>query len=378
MQTAVKAYSFEITLQDVSALCHIKGEITLSHLPRLEREFKALLHQKKCENVSIILDELLTFDSAAALLLLQVQENFKNKNINCFITLKQEEFRHLFDQVSQHRPPHNSKALPNKEGHLEKIGKHSVDKLSGIKSFFAFSGELSIAFLGYLQNIKTIRYKEIMFEMNESAIKALGIIALTTFLIGIVIAYQSSVQLKIYGANIFIVDMLGISILRELAPLITAIVVAGRSGSAYAAQIGVMKLTEELDAMRTMGFDPYRFLVLPRIIALMLMMPLLIFFADIMGVLGGMVIAKVELDITPSMFIDRFSTAVDIKHFYIGLFKGPFFAFLIGAIGAFRGLMVKNDTQSIGINTTKSVVESIFAVIMCDAFFSIIFTNLGY
>ena len=171
--------------------------------------------------------------------------------------------------------------------------------------------------------------------------------------------------------------MLGISILRELAPLITAIVIAGRSGSAFTAQIGAMKITEELDAMRTMGFDPYIFLVLPRIIALMIVMPLLIFVADIMGVIGGMFVANIDLHITTQLFLERFNEVVAFKHFFIGLIKGPFFAFLIATIGIYRGMMVKDDTQSIGFNTTKSVVEAIFAVIVCDALFSIAFTNLG-
>jgi phospholipid/cholesterol/gamma-HCH transport system permease protein len=171
--------------------------------------------------------------------------------------------------------------------------------------------------------------------------------------------------------------MLGISIFRELAPLMTAIVIAGRSGSAFTAQIGAMKITEELDAMKTMGFEPFIFLVLPRIIALMITMPILIFVADIMGIFGGIIVSYVDLGISVSLFIERLNEVVALKHFVIGLIKGPFFAFLIASIGIYRGLMVKNDTQSIGFNTTKSVVESIFAVIVCDALFSIIFTNLG-
>lgn len=241
----------------------------------------------------------------------------------------------------------------------------------------SFLGKVFVSIANYLKSINNIRFKEIFFEMNESALKALGIIALTSFLVGLVIAYQSAYQLKIYGANIFIVDMLGISIFRELAPLMTAIVIAGRSGSAFTAQIGAMKITEELDAMRTMGFDPYLFLVLPRIIALIITMPLLIFVADITGVFGGMIVSYVDLGISAQLFIERLNEVVAAKHFFIGIIKGPFFAFLIASIGVYRGLMVKNDTQSIGFNTTKSVVESIFAVIVCDALFSIIFTNLG-
>jgi len=263
-------------------------------------------------------------------------------------------------------------------GFLEETGRKTVDLLVTLAGILAFTGQTFLTFISLFFLKGQWRFKEITHQMSESAIKALGIIALTMFLIGVVVAYQSAVQLKIYGANIFIVDALGISILRELAPMLTAIVVAGRSGSSYAAQIGVMKMTEEIDAMRTMGFDPYAFLVLPRLLALVIMMPILIFFADIFGIIGGMLIANTDLGLSATLFLDRFVNVVAIKHFWIGLIKGPFFAILIASIGIYRGLQVKNDTESIGINTTKSVVEAIFAVIICDALFSIIFTHLGY
>jgi len=257
------------------------------------------------------------------------------------------------------------------------MGRESVRRLHFLHTFLAFFGNAAYILALQLRHPLSIRFKEIAFEINESAVRALGIVALTTFLIGVVVAYQSAVQLKLYGANIYIIDMVGIAVLRELAPLITAIVVAGRSGSAYAAQIGVMKITEEIDAMRTMGFDPYAFLVLPRMIALTLMMPLMIFFADMMGVLGGMLIANVELGISVDLFLERFNDVIDVRHYFVGIVKGPFFAMLIASIGIYRGMMVKNDSQSIGFNTTRSVVEAIFAVIICDALFSIMFTRLG-
>jgi phospholipid/cholesterol/gamma-HCH transport system permease protein len=257
------------------------------------------------------------------------------------------------------------------------IGKNLIKNSKSFLNFVEFFGLVFVSTLKYIGSPKTIRFKEIFFEINESAIKAFWIISLTSFLIGLVVAYQSAFQLKLYGANIFVVDMLGISILRELAPLITAIVIAGRSGSAYTAQIGAMKITQELDAMKTMGFDPFAFLVLPRIIALMITMPILIFVSDMMGIFGGMIIANVDLAITAELFLSRFNEVININHFYIGIIKGPFFAFLIASIGIYRGMMVKDDTQSIGFNTTKSVVESIFAVIICDAVFSIALTNLG-
>jgi phospholipid/cholesterol/gamma-HCH transport system permease protein len=342
-------------------------------------------YQKKIDKINLSgvkevnfnLEAVVYFDTAAAIFINSLREDFFQKNIKTNILTTNQDIVETLDLVLKTKQRTEPFAKEVEETYLEYIGKTFYNYYNGFLAFILFLGKVFSAILSYFVSIKNIRYKEIFFEMNESAIKALGIIALTSFLIGLVIAYQSAYQLKIYGANIFIVDMLGISIFRELAPLMTAIVIAGRSGSAFTAQIGAMKITEELDAMKTMGFEPYLFLVLPRIIALMITMPLLIFVADIMGLLGGIIISYIDLGISASLFIERLNEVVDAKHFFIGLIKGPFFAFLIASIGVYRGLMVKNDTQSIGFNTTKSVVESIFAVIVCDALFSIIFTNLG-
>lgn len=354
------------------------GEITLYTITQLEKQIESQSLQG-VERVVINLEKVTFIDTAAAIFLLKVQEKMYENGINPTLISQNKTLLSTLELVkAQRQSTHykNEKILIKEslfQKKLQSIGKY----FSGFFSFISFLGELFMAQLDYFSSFKNIRFKEIAYEINESAIKALGIVALTSFLIGLVVAYQSAFQLKIYGANIFIVDMLGISILRELAPLITAIVIAGRSGSAFTAQIGAMKITQELDAMRTMGFHPFAFLVLPRIIALMVAMPLLIFVADMMGILGGMFVSNIDLHITTGLFLDRFREVIGIKHFFIGIIKGPFFAFLIASIGIYRGLMVKDDTQSIGFNTTKSVVESIFAVIVCDALFSIVLTNLG-
>ncbi|HEX5670644.1 MAG TPA: ABC transporter permease, partial [Sulfuricurvum sp.] len=209
-----------------------------------------------------------------------------------------------------------------------------------------------------------------------TGLSALPIVATSAFLIGVVIAFQSLVQLQKFGADIFIVDTIGISLTRELAPLVTAIVVAGRSGSAFTAQIGAMKMTQEIDAMKTMGFDPFIFLVWPRVIALMVVMPLLIFFADIVGIFGGMVVAQAQAGLSFDEFLYRLKGALALKHYVIGIIKGPFFAFLIALISTYRGFQVSLNTESIGHYTTQSVVNSIFLVIACDALFSILLTEL--
>ncbi len=365
-----------ISLQEDRLSMNFYGELSLFNISAFEQEIQHPSF-KNYTAVTINLEAVTFIDTAVAIFIdkLMLQNSTKNKEVQLLCQDAQVEATLKLIQTQRAKSKEIEKI--ETDSFFDGVGKIFYNYYLGFVSFLGFLGKLFFTKLSYFKSFKNIRYKEIAFEINESAIKALGIIALTSFLIGLVVAYQSAYQLKIYGANIFVVDMLGISILRELAPLMTAIVIAGRSGSAFTAQIGAMKITQELDAMRTMGFDPYLFLVMPRIIALMIMMPFLIFVADIMGVFGGMIVANIDLNISVDLFLDRFNDVVAAKHFFIGLFKGPFFAFLIASIGIYRGLMVKDDTQSIGFNTTKSVVESIFAVIVCDAIFSIVFTNLG-
>lgn len=260
---------------------------------------------------------------------------------------------------------------------LNGIGKNSAAFILNMTAFLAFVGENFVNLLYSLLHPCSIRFGAIVKNIEEAGVRAIPIVALTSFLIGVVIAYQGAVQLEKFGANIFIVDMIGLSIARELAPLITAIVVAGRTGSSYTAQLGVMKITEEIDAMRTMGFDPHRFLVLPRIIALMIALPLMIFFADIIGIFAGMFISHIYLHLSYAEFLHRLQTVLGVKHVWIGICKGPFFAWLIAAVGCFHGFQVSKSTESIGRYTTISVVNAIFLVIACDALFSVIFTELG-
>ncbi|MDO9266326.1 MAG: MlaE family lipid ABC transporter permease subunit [Sulfurimonas sp.] len=368
--------SLDIIHIDNGLSLKFKGELTLYNLTKYKKIIDKIDINKE-SSVVIDLSELKFLDTAASIFIYNLQKQLRSESsIHVDTLCDNQEVIDMLELVTVQKL--KSKKIPDKikRGFVRKIGEKTYQNYLVFLSFMSFMGELFAHKIHYLISPKNIRFKEIAFEINESAIKAFGIVALTSFLIGLVIAYQSAFQLKLYGANIFIVDMLGISVLRELSPLITAIVIAGRSGSAFTAQIGAMKITQELDAMQTMGFDPYRFLVMPKIAALMITMPILIFISDIMAVIGGMVVANVELNISTDLFLDRFGEVVAVKHFFIGIAKGPFFAFLIATIGIYRGMLVRDDTQSIGFNTTKSVVESIFAVIICDAVFSIIFTNL--
>jgi len=208
--------------------------------------------------------------------------------------------------------------------------------------------------------------------LQIDGVNALPITGLLTFLIGVVIAYQGAEQLRKFGTNIFIVDLVGISLLREIAPLLVAILIAGRSGSAYAAEIGTMKVTEELDAVRTLGIAPMDLLVLPRALALVIALPLLTVYADVLGVFGGMLIASSQLNVSFTEFTSRFEEAVAVRHFLIGIGKAPFFAVIIALVGCYQGFQIRGGVDDVGRHTTISVVQGIFLVIVFDAICSIL------
>jgi len=356
------------------------GDWVIATIVPMEQKLKKLM-KTAIQGKEILWDfsQVGLVDSAGMMLIIQFEDRLSQKGVSfkqVGLSVEHEKIYHLLrENITEKKPPLPKQNILKRS--FENLGKSSVHFMTDILAFLAFLGEATMHLVYYFRHPSSIRYKAIIKYIESSAIRALGIIALTSFLIGVVIAYQSAVQLEKFGASIFIVDMIGISITRELAPLITAIVVAGRSGSAYTAQLGVMKLTEEIDAMKTMGFEPFRFLVLPRMIALMIAMPLLIFFADIVGIFGGMVVANAQLHISFASFIEHLQSALDTTHYWVGIIKGPFFGWLIASVGTFRGLQVSKDTESIGLYTTKSVVNAIFLVIACDALFSIVLTKLG-
>ena len=256
---------------------------------------------------------------------------------------------------------------------LEELGRDLIDLGKQIANLCAFVGEIIVVFLEACLSPKRFRIGTVVQQMFEVWVKALLIVGVLTFLIGVVIAYQGVQQLRQFGAETFTVEAVGIGMFRELGVLLTAIIVAGRSGSAFTAQIGTMQVNQEVDAMRTIGLNPIEWLVLPRIMALLISMPLLAFWGNMTGLLGGAVACTVYLDFTFVQFFDRLRDTVGIWHFYTGMIKAPVFGFIIAAIGCFEGLQVRGSAESVGQLTTRSVVESIFCVIVLDAVFSIIF-----
>ncbi|WP_236579150.1 ABC transporter permease [Hydrogenimonas urashimensis] len=371
---------FQLENTEDCTLVRLSGEWRIDRLDEIEASYRALLPRiRKSKRVVFDLSGVRSVDTGGMIFFIAIREEL-GKTLPLEVRRVPREFCRMYRLVKRYSrpvPKAETRAFVLFSDFLNRVGASAVTVVMDFIRFLNFLGETSAAIFRSILHPSSIRFKETSSNIYKAGVTALPIVALSSFLVGIVVAYQSAVQLEKYGANIFIVDMIGISIPRELAPLITAIIVAGRSGSAYTAQIGVMKITEEIDAMKTMGFEIFRFVVLPRIFAMIVALPLLIFFADIISIYAGMIIAKSQLGINSVQFLDRLQNAVDVKHYIVGIFKAPFFAFIIAAIGCFRGFEVSGTTESIGRYTTMSVVNAIFLVVAVDALFSVIFTELG-
>ncbi len=245
------------------------------------------------------------------------------------------------------------------------------------RSLLGFFGQIVVTLGRVLVRPTRFRFVSFVSHLEQTGLSALPIVGLLSFLVGVVLAYQGVDQLRQLGAEVFVVNLVGVSTLREMGILLTAILVAGRSGSAFTAQIGTMQVNEEVDAMRTLALDPIEVLVLPRIFALMIAMPLVTFFANMMALLGGGLMCVLLIDQTVPQFIRQLNQAVDLWDFWVGIIKAPVFALIIAMVGCFEGLRVQGSAESVGRLTTQSVVESIFLVIVFDAMFSILFSHLG-
>ena len=259
---------------------------------------------------------------------------------------------------------------------LEQLGRSAGAALQQALDLLAFIGEVAVTAAGVLAHPRRLRWRTVLRHIQIGGANALAIVGLMSFLLGIVVAYQVAGPLRNYGANVLVVDLVGLAMLREFAPLMSAIIIAGRSGSAYAAQIGTMVVTDEVDAMRTLGINPLELLVLPKLLALVVAMPLLTVFADITGVFGGMVMAQAKLGISMAEFTERFGRQLQGAALLLGVGKSLVFAVIIVLVGCFQGFRTRGSADSVGRQTTLSVVQAIFLVIVADAAFSVLFNML--
>ena len=256
-------------------------------------------------------------------------------------------------------------------------GEVTVSVLKDARSLIAFFGLVTVVLARTVAMPWRLRVTSLVHHMQQAGLNSLPITGLLSLLVGVVLAFQGADQLQKFGAQIFTVNLIGISVLREIGVLMTSIIIAGRSGSAFTAQIGTMKVNQEVDAMQTLGLDPVEVLVLPRVIGLILTLPLVVFFANMMGLFGGGIMCQLVLDITPTQYLNQLHGAIGPWTFWVGIIKAPVFAFVIAMVGCYEGLQVAGSAESVGRLTTKSVVESIFLVILLDAMFSILFSHIG-
>ena len=345
------------------------------------QQIAGLEHQLKLpeypEKIDLILDctALSALDTTGAWLLHSTVLTLQRHGHHVTTDGLKPEFRTLLKLVASSAESTSAPA-PHPTKLLIRIGQQAWKSLIGMSDMLAFIGETAIILFHSILQPRRIRWRAVLHNLQAAGFEALPIVGLLSFLMGLVIAYQGADQLQRFGANIFIADLVGLSMLRELSPLLTAIIVAGRSGSAYAAQIGTMKVTEEIDALRTIGVGPTELLVLPKLLALLIALPLLTVFADIAGLLGGMLMASSKLDVSFTVFTDRLGVALHLSSFLTGVGKAPVFAAIIALVGCHQGFQVTGSADSVGRQTTVSVVHSIFLVILADALFSIVFNWL--
>ena len=297
------------------------------------------------------------------------------------ITGASDKINGLLEQVAEADQP--VKVIPDKRGGVmglvEELGEAVAETGQTLVGLIGFLGATLIGFYNVMKRpAKRFRLNAVVQRFDLVGVRALGIIGLMSFLIGIVIGQQGAVQLEAFGAEVYTINLIGRITTRELGTLMTAIMVAGRSGSAFAAQLGTMKLTEEIDAMRTIGVSPIEALVVPRMMAAIVMMPLLCFYAMIMAILGGGILCWISLDIPPLTFIQRLREVTPITDLWVGLIKAPVFGFIIALVGCFQGMQVEGDAEQVGLKTTAAVVQAIFLVIVLDAVFAVFFTEVGW
>lgn len=357
------------------ALVRCTGAWTVARLPGAERALEGLAWPPG-EPLVLQADAVEAMDTAGAWLLQRTVAALAGRGRQVDLRLRAEHAA-LVRLVGEAGPGAGATQAAPRAGALARLGAGTLGAASASLTAAAFLGACAAAGWRTLLHPTRLRGRAVLHELQRAGFAALPIVGLLAFLMGVVIAYQGAAQLRRYGASVFVADLVGLAMLRELSPLLTAIIVAGRSGSAYAAQIGTMKVTEELDALRTVGIPPIDLLVLPKLLALSLALPLLTVYADVLGVAGGMLMARGELAVGPEDFLDRFVQAIAPADYLVGVGKAPVFAAIVAVVGCHQGFQVSGDAGSVGRRTTSAVVSAIFLVIVVDALFSVTFSALG-
>ena len=371
---------FEIDLKDGLLRLIAKGDWRARNVGSIDEKLRDFTDDSIGRDIVIDLSNVEHLDTTGAMMLQRTFFACDQRTGTSRIVGARHSHNALLEQIKDHlapchiTPPHGNQIL----GMLDRVGRATLDGLYATMHLMSFIGQVLATVFRVITRPSHFRWTSTFHHMEETGLNAIPIIALMTFLIGSVVAFMGAKILRMFNADIFVIELVGIAVLREFGVLLSAILIAGRSGSAFTAQIGSMKIREEIDAMRVLGIDPMEALVLPRVVALMVMLTPITFIADMCGLVGGILVAWGQMDISPALFINRFQESIALNHFWVGIIKAPFFAFVIAVIGCFQGMEVGGSAESLGQRTTLSVVQALFVVIVLDAFFALFFLEIDY
>ena len=361
---------------DAGRVLRLSGRLELASIAALQDGLAALPADAP---LTVDMEQIQTLDTAGAWALAVLAARHRDTGQDVHWQNAQPHHAALLDTVISALPEAEGKAPPRSglTDRLEHIGRASVEGVKILLELLAMLGLFADRLVRALVRPREFRLTSLVHHCHEVGVKAVPIVVLMAFLIGVVLAFQGSSQLRQFGAEVFVVDLIAISVLRELGILLTAIIVAGRTASAFTAAIGSMKMREEIDAMRTLGLDPAQVLFVPRILALLLMLPILGLIANVAGLFGGALMSWIELGLSPGMFRTRLVEGVSVNHVLVGLSKAPVFALIIGVVGCHAGMKVQSNAESLGRMTSAAVVTAIFTVIVANAAFSVFFAQIG-
>jgi phospholipid/cholesterol/gamma-HCH transport system permease protein len=360
---------------DGKAVLRFTGELRFRQCFRSWDEVQTLAHMPAAR-VDLDLAGLHHLDGAATALLLELRDELTRTGTSSDILGARGSVLAMLELYGTHAPRPSVRPPPKPIGVLDQIGREAMALLSENKGL-DFVGDLAIAGLQALRRPRMVNWRDVPLLMERAGADGLPIVLMINFLVGLVTAFQAAIQLKQFGANIFVADLVGISITRELAPLMTAIIAAGRSGAAFSAELGTMRVSEEIDALRTLGLDPFHFLVFPRVLALALVLPMLTIFADLVGIAGGLLVAMLSLDLTAHAYLIETQKAVGLWDVSSGCIKSVAFGISVAFISCQRGLSTQGGAEGVGRATTSAVVTSLFAIVVADAMFTVLFNAYG-
>lgn len=360
-----------------SIILSISGSASLDTISLMLPEIKTLLEDKHPSKLTADLGNIEYLDSAGALLLIQLENEAERRSVPFAYLNMSDKVKGIITLLDRDAISANP-IIPEKRtiGIFERIGEASISLYEDILEVIAFGGELTLEIIYSLFHIRSVRWTEVIVYMKKVGVDGLPIVGLITFLLGLILAFMSSLQLKQFGANIYVPSLLSLAMVRELGPIMAAILVAGRSGSAFAAEIGTMKVNEEVDALITMGFNPIRFLAIPKVFAAIMVVPLLTLFADLFAIIGGLTIGVFFLDLTVYTYIQQSIKAITMFNIVTSMIKSVVLAILIAGIGCQRGFMVKGGAQDVGNATTSAVVAALFLIIVVDSIFAILLSYI--